>query len=112
MSPCGQEADLLSWLQGPSDLAGVEGQHGRHIGSLGIPVEENRFLYEKGCPLREGHLLVPTVSFKQTAEQVKAGTCPLDCRLLEGSSQVLDKCLNLDLNIFYLKLLTMNAFKL
>lgn len=43
MPPCGQEADLLSWFQEPSDLAGVEGQRGRYISSLEIPVEENRF---------------------------------------------------------------------
>lgn len=43
MPQCGQEADLLSWFQQPSDLAGIEGQHGGHISSLEIPVEENRF---------------------------------------------------------------------
>lgn len=43
MPPRGQEADLLSRFQEPSDPAGVEGQHGRNISSLEIPVEENRF---------------------------------------------------------------------
>lgn len=41
MEPRGQEEDLLSWLQEPSDLGSVEGQHGGHISGLEMPVEGN-----------------------------------------------------------------------